>query len=420
MSRTDFEPPIGKPTMGAHAMGIGAVMADCRYFAGYPITPQTEVLEYVSQAIPERGGVFQQLGDELSSVMAVFGAAIAGERAMTATVGPGLNLMVEGLANAAGAEVPLVLGALTRAHVGVSAGLLPAQSDIRMLKGGGNGDYHLPILAPASVTEIATLTAEAFDLADLYTTPVVVVVDGVLSNLIETLQPIEITDRELPPKTWSLDNPRSEGRRMISAFRTPELDTLMTYKLQQKYREMAEHEVRFETEMMDDAEFVVVAFGIMARVAREAVHRARARGIKVGLFRPITLFPFPEAQLGEIAGKVREILVTEINFGQILPDVRLAANGQCPVQFLGQPAHPIPPAAVEAAIATMASGKPVEPRRYRDVHPNAWFQLDSLPEDQREFMAAHFKSLGADNPQEWLDSLLGIRPGTHEAGGGAS
>ena len=122
---------------------------------------------------------------------------------------------------------------------------------------------------------------------------------------------------------------------MISAFRTPELDTLMTYKLQQKYREMAEHEVRYETELMDDAEFVVVAFGIMARVAREAVHRARARGIKVGLFRPITLFPFPEAMLGEIAGRVREILVTEINFGQILPDVRLAANGQCPVQFLG-------------------------------------------------------------------------------------
>jgi 2-oxoglutarate ferredoxin oxidoreductase subunit alpha len=420
MSGTDFLPPIGKPTMGAHAMGIGAVMADCRYFAGYPITPQTEVLEYVSQAIPERGGVFQQLGDELSSVMAVFGAAIAGERAMTATVGPGLNLMVEGLANAAGAEVPLVLGALTRAHVGVSAGLLPAQSDIRMLKGGGNGDYHLPILAPASVTEIAQLTAEAFDLADLYTTPVVVAVDGVLANLIETLQPIEIAQRDLPPKTWSFDNPRSKGRRLISAFRTPELDTLITYRLQQKYREMTEREVRYEAEMVDDAEIVVVAFGIMARVAREAVHRARAKGVKAGLFRPITLFPFPEAQLGEIAGSVREILVTEINFGQILPDVRLAANGRCPVQFFGQPAHPIPPAAVEAAISSMAAGKTVEPRTFRDVHPTAWFQLDSLPDDQQELMGAYFKSLGADDPQQWLDGLLGIRPGTHDAGGGVS
>jgi len=417
MNGSDFSPPVGKPTMGAHAMGIGAVMAGCRYFAGYPITPQTEVLEYVSQAIPAQGGVFQQLGDELSSIMAVYGAATTGERAMTATVGPGLNLMVEGLANAAGAEVPLVLGALTRAHVGVSAGLLPAQSDIRMLKGGGNGDYHLPILAPASVTEIARLTAEAFDLADLYTTPVIVAVDGVLANLIETLQPIERSDRRLPPKTWSLRNPRSEGRRMISAFRTPELDTLMTYKLQQKYREMAAHEVRFEAEMVDDAEIVVVAFGIMARVAREAVHRARARGIKAGLFRPITLFPFPETELGKIAGGVREILVTEINFGQILPDVRLAANGQCPVQFLGQPALPIPPAAVEEAIVAMAAGRTVTPRTYKDVHPTAWFQLESLPDDRREFMGAYFKSLGAVDPQRWLDELLGIRPGTHEAGG---
>jgi 2-oxoglutarate ferredoxin oxidoreductase subunit alpha len=416
MTPTDFVPPIGKPTMGAHAMGIGAVLAGCRYFAGYPITPQTELLEYVSQAIPARGGVFQQLGDELSSVMAVFGAAIAGERAMTATVGPGLNLMVEGLANAAGAEVPLVLGALTRAHVGVSAGLLPAQSDIRMLKGGGNGDYHLPILAPVSVTETVRLTAEAFDLADLYTTPVVVALDGVLAGLIETLQPFEVTSRELPAKTWSLDNPRSEGRRLISAFRTPELDTLITYKLQDKYRRMAEREVRYEAEMVDDAEVVVVAFGIMARVAREAVHRARDRGIRAGLFRPITLYPFPERQLGEIAATVREILVTEINFGQILPDVRLAAGGRCPVQFLGQPALPIPPAAVERAIEVIASGGKVAPRTFRDVHPTAWFQLDSLPDDQRRFMEGYFKSLGADDPQLWLDSLLGIRPGTHETG----
>jgi 2-oxoglutarate ferredoxin oxidoreductase subunit alpha len=422
MTTDDFRPPVGKPTMGAHAMGIGAVMADCSYFAGYPITPQTELLEYVSQALPEHGGVFQQLGDELSSIMAVFGAAVAGKRAMTATVGPGLNLMVEGLANAAGAEVPLVLGALTRAHVGVSAGLLPAQSDIRMLKGGGNGDYHLPILAPASVTEIVRLTAEAFDLADLYATPVVVAIDGVLANLIETLEPFDVPHRDLPPKTWSLDNPRTDGgRRLVSAYRTPELDTLITYKLQDKYRRMAETEVRYEAEMVDDAEVVVVAYGIMARVTREAVRRVRAKGIRAGLFRPITLFPFPDAQLGEIAAGANEILVTEINFGQVLPDVRLAANGRCPVRFLGQPAMPIPPAAVEHAIEELAAGRSVEQRTFRDVHPTAWWQLESLPEPQRSAMEGIFAMLGGgDDPQRWIDTLLGIRPGTHDAGGETS
>jgi 2-oxoglutarate ferredoxin oxidoreductase subunit alpha len=419
MSDAKFRPPIGQPTMGAHAVGIGAMMAGCRYFAGYPITPQTELLEYVSQALPEHGGVFQQLGDELSSVMAVFGAAVAGQRAMTATVGPGLNLMVEGLANAAAAEVPLVLGALTRAHVGVSAGLLPAQSDIRMLKGGGNGDYHLPILAPASITEIVQLSAEAFDIADLYTTPVVVAVDGALASLIETLNPVAVPERELPAKDWALDRPISSGRRMVSAYRTPELDTLTCFKLQEKYRRMAAAEVRFETEAVDDAEVVVVAYGIMARVARQAVRSARARGLKAGLFRPITLYPFPEVALGEIAARVRGLLVTEINFGQILPDVRLAANGRCPVQFLGQPALPIPTGAVERAIEELIRGLEVTPRTFRDVHPVTWLELDTVPEPQRSIYAAVFGGRGGEDPQRRIDTLLGIRPGTHEVAGGA-
>jgi 2-oxoglutarate ferredoxin oxidoreductase subunit alpha len=421
MTTRGFEPPFGQPTMGAHAMGIGAMMAGCSYFAGYPITPQTELLEYISQALPERGGVFQQLGDELSSIMAVFGAAVAGRRAMTASVGPGLTLMIDGLTNAAGAEVPFVLGALTRAHVGVSAGLLPAQSDIRMLKGGGNGDLHLPILAPASITEAARLTAEAFDLADAYSTPVVVATDGVLAGLIETLEPFEPAWRELPAKTWTLDHPPSDGgRRLVSAYRTPELDTLMCFKLQEKYRRMAEHEVRYESFMVDDAEVVVVAFGIMARVARAAVRQARGEGIKVGLLRPITLYPFPSEPLGELAGRAREILVTEINFGQILPDVQLAAAGRCRVQFLGQPAMPIPPAVVVEAIGRAAAGEAVRPRTFRDVHPEAWFQLSSLSDDKREGFEGLARTLGAEDLQAWIDTLLGIRPGTHEAGREAS
>ena len=182
MSEQPFVPPVGKPTMGAHAMGIGAMVAGLDYFAGYPITPQTELLEYVAESLPEHGGVFQQLGDEISSVMAVFGAAACGKRAMTASVGPGLTLMIDGLTNAAGAETPMVLGALTRAHVGVSGGLYPAQSDIRMLRGLGNGDYQLPLFAPSTITETVQLTAEAFDVADLYSIPAVVCIDGKMAT----------------------------------------------------------------------------------------------------------------------------------------------------------------------------------------------------------------------------------------------
>src|SRR5262245_42255984 len=302
----EFQPPFGKPVMGAHAMGVGAMVARCRYFAGYPITPQTELLEYVAEHLPRQGGLFQQMGDEISSIMAVFGAAAAGQRAMTASVGPGLTLMIDGLTNAAGAEVPLVLGAITRAHVGVSGGLYPAQSDIRMLKGLGNGDYHLPLLAPDSITETAQLTAEAFDIADTYSIPVIVSIDGKLSNTIENLRPFTVPEREIPPKAWSVDQPRSEYRRLVGAARYPELDTMICYELQEKFRRMAEREVRSETFLCDDADVVVVAFGIMARIAREAVRRARERGIRAGLFRPISLYPFPERALGGLSDRAQE------------------------------------------------------------------------------------------------------------------
>lgn len=326
---------------GCQAMGLGAIRAGCQYVAAYPITPQTEYLEYMSQALPETGGVFQQLNDEISSIMACYGAAAAGAKTMTASVGPGLTLMIDGLANAAGAELPMVLGAMTRAHVGVSAGLLPAQSDIRMLKGGGNGDYHLPILAPASCQETAELTFKAFELAEKYRTPVVVVIDGFMANMMEAVN----FQKEIPthePWDWSVGHTR-DAQVYVTSYYTPESDTATTYRLQEKYAAMREHEVLYEEFMTEDAEFVIVAFGIMARVAKQTVVTARRNGIKVGLFRPITIFPFPEIQLNEIARRVKSILVTEMNFGQVLIDVKLAVNGACPVQFYGQPAMPIKP-----------------------------------------------------------------------------
>jgi 2-oxoglutarate/2-oxoacid ferredoxin oxidoreductase subunit alpha len=331
--------------MGSHAMGLGAVAAGCRYFAGYPITPQTELLEYMSQALPPRGGVFQQLNDEISSIMACFGAAAAGARTMTASVGPGLTLMIDGLTNAAGAELPIVVGAITRAHVGVSAGLVPAQSDIRMLKGGGNGDYHLPILAPSSCQETAELTHAAFDLADRYRTPVFVAIDGFMANMMEPVLFTPAPRPETPPPAWSLSH-EAEPSVVVTSYWSVESDTETCYRLQEKYRVMRERDTRWELYEAEDAEYLLVAFGIMARIAKQTVRMARALGIKAGLFRPITLFPFPDGRLRELAARARSVLVTEINFGQMLVDVRLAVGDLCPVRFHGQPAQPIRPLAL--------------------------------------------------------------------------
>ena len=413
MKDNGFTPPIGKPTMGAHAMGIGSMVAGLDYFTGYPITPQTELLEYISQALPEHGGIFQQLGDEISSIMAIFGAACCGRRVMTASVGPGLTLMIDGLTNAAGAETPMVLGAITRAHVGVSGGLYPAQSDIRMLKGLGNGDYHLPLLVPDSITETAQLTAEAFDIADIYSTPVIVSIDGKMSNMIETLQPFTVPEREIPEKTWAVDQPLSEGRRVVAAARFPELDTMICYELQAKYEVMRQREVRYEAVHCDDAEIVVVAYGIMARIAKEAVKRARAKGVKAGLFRPITIFPFPEEQLAELASTAREVLVTEMNFGQALVDVRLAVNGRCPVQFLGQPALTVPVSVVEEAIHAIARGEQVTRREFGDVHPVASHVADSMAPARRDSFERLSQEWGGEvGVQGVVDELLGIRKST--------
>ena len=341
---------------GAHSIGLGAIAAGCRYFAGYPITPQTELLEYMSQALPQSGGVFQQLNDEISSIMACFGASAAGARAMTASVGPGLTLMIDGIANAAGAELPMVIGVLTRAHVGVSSGLLPAQSDIRMLKGGGNGDYHIPILVPASCQEAAELTFDAFYLAEKYLTPVFVAIDGVMANMMETVSfdPSSRLQNDTLPYRPTLKE-QSDCSVMISSYFTPDIDTYTCFRLQEKYQKMKEQESRFEGYMLEDADYIIVAFGVMARIAKQVVQLARDNGIKLGLFRPITIFPFPEKQLYEFAKKARGILVTEMNFGQILIDVKLAVSGICPISFYGHPAEPIIPTTLLEQVKNLAA-----------------------------------------------------------------
>ena len=233
-----------------------------------------------------------------------------------------------------------------------------------------------------------------------------------MANMIETLQPFEVPERDLPDKSWALDRSLREKRRVVGAARTPELDTMVCYEIQHKLERMRAEETRWDGYRCDDAEFVVVAYGIMARIAKEAVKQAREEGIRVGLFRPITLFPFPEAALGELASSAREVLTVEINFGQVLTDVRLAVAGRCPVQFFGQPALAIPARAVLEAIRQMAAGEPVEPRGFHDVHPTAFHLADTHPPARKQMLDQLAARRGQEGAQAMLDNLLGIRKNT--------
>lgn len=330
---------------GNEALGEAAVRAGCRYFFGYPITPQSELPAYMSQRMPEVGGVYLQAESELAAINMVLGAAAAGVRVMTSSSSPGYSLKQEGISYMVGCELPAVVVNIMRGGPGLG-NIQPSQADyFQAVKGGGHGDYHLITLAPASVQELVDLTVLAFELADRYRNPVAILGDGLLGQTMEPVRfPGLMDPASLPEKDYALTGAAGRPKRVITSLDlTPEGLEAHNHKLQAKFAEMKQQETRWEEYLTDDAELVVVAYGTTARIARAAVEEAREAGLKVGLFRPITLWPFPAAALAGLADRgVRQILDVEMSAGQMVEDVQLAVLGRVPVHFYGRTGGSVP------------------------------------------------------------------------------
>jgi pyruvate/2-oxoacid:ferredoxin oxidoreductase alpha subunit len=321
---------------GNVAVVKAAVMAGCRAYYGYPITPASEIAEYASLLIPQVGGTFVQAESEVSAVNMVYGAASAGIRVMSASSGPGLSLMQEGLSYMAGAELPCVVVDVMRAGPGLG-NIGPEQSDyFCVTKGGGHGCYRNLVLAPSSAQEMASLTMLAFELADKYRNPAVVLTDGFVGQMMEPID-LDMTTVEQPEKPWAVRGDAETRKNVISSiFLEFEVMEKHILKLDAKYKRMQAEEVRYETYMAEDADILLVGYGIVSRVLRSAVDQARMHGLKVGLFRPITLFPFPSLELAAAAKNCGTVLVVEMSTGQMVEDVRLAVLGRVPVEFYGR------------------------------------------------------------------------------------
>lgn len=321
---------------GNEAIGEAAITAGCRHFFGYPITPQSELPAYLSKRMPKVDGVFLQAESEVSAINMVYGAASAGARVMTSSSSPGISLKQEGISYLASSELPAVVCNVMRAGPGLGT-IQPSQSDyFQAVKGGGHGDYHNIALAPNSVQEIVDMVRLAFDLSDKYNNPSMILIDGVLGQMME---PVDLGDYkpQFVEKPWAASG--CVGRKMnaITSIHIDPRDMEQhNHKLQAKYRKIRENEQRSEAWMMDDAEIMVVAYGLCSRIAKSAVRTAREEGIKVGLFRPISLWPFPEIKLNKYIKKVQGILVLELSAGQMIEDVRLINNGRVPVFFHGR------------------------------------------------------------------------------------
>jgi pyruvate/2-oxoacid:ferredoxin oxidoreductase alpha subunit len=321
---------------GNEAIVKSAILAGCRAYYGYPITPANEIAEAAAKYLPLAGGVYVQAESEVASINMLFGAASAGVRAMTASSGPGISLMQEGISYLAGAELPCVIADITRGGPGLG-NIAPEQSDYhQVVKCGGHGSYRTIVLAPDSCQEMADLTALAFELADQYRTPAVVMADGFIGQMME---PVEFLPRPVSPpvKPWRVDGTAETRRNLVSSIHL-EPDALEAHiqRLGEKYRLCAAREVRYEAYHLDGAEIVLMGYGIVARILKAAVEHLRAEGLPVGLLRPITLWPFPEDAVRAAARRARLFGVVEMSLGQMVEDVRLALEGRRPVQFFGR------------------------------------------------------------------------------------
>ncbi|MBO8159534.1 3-methyl-2-oxobutanoate dehydrogenase subunit VorB [Thermosyntropha sp.] len=321
---------------GNEALAEGALRAGCKAYFGYPITPSSEIAEYMARKLPDSDGVFLQAESEIAAINMVYGAASTGARVMTASSGPGISLKQEGISYIAEAELPCLIINISRGGPGLG-GIQPAQSDyFQATRGGGHGDYHVMVLAPASVQEMMDFAIEGFELADKYRIPVMIMAEGTLGQMMEPIilrEPVT----KFYDKPWATTGCKGRKPNVITTLHLPPEELEQRNKhLKNKYDEIKSKEKRAEAFMVEDAELVLVAFGLMSRVAKKAVIEARKNGIKAGLIRPITLWPFPDQHIIEAAETAKIFVSLEINMGQMVEDIKLALNGRAKADFYGR------------------------------------------------------------------------------------
>ena len=327
---------------GNEALGEGAIRAGCDCYFGYPITPQNELITYMATKLPKLGRVFVQAESEVAAINMVYGAAAAGKRAMTSSSSPGISLKQEGISYMAGAELPALIVNVQRAGPGLGS-IEPSQADYHQAtRGGGHGDYRLLVLAPHSVQEMHDFAVLAFDLADKYRNPVMILADGQLGQMME---PLTLCEKAAPPpaKPWALTGAAGRAHNIVRSY-FPRAGLLEVHNkhLQEKYQTIRRCEVRFEASDMDDAKLMVVAYGTSARLCAGAISQARKEGLRVGLLRPQTLWPFPYEAIQSYLGKVQAVLAVELSAGQMVEDVRLGVNGKVPVHYFGRVGGGVP------------------------------------------------------------------------------
>lgn len=330
---------------GNEAIAEAAIRSGCLHYFGYPITPQTELAAYMAKRMPKIGGTFLQAESEIAAINMVYGVSSTGKRVMTSSSSPGVSLKQEGISYIAGSDVPALIVNVQRGGPGLG-GIQPSQSDyFQATKGGGHGDYHLIVLAPASVQEMASLTALGFDLADKYSMPAMILADGTIGQMMEPVELESITPHPVE-KPWALTGTNMEREHNIvnSLYLKPEVLEKKNFERFERYAKIEQEEVRFEEFMMDDAEYVLVAFGIASRVTKNAVVALREMGIKAGLIRPITLWPFPKEAVKKAADKAKAFISVELSMGQMLEDVRLAEECKKPVYLCNRCGGMIPSA----------------------------------------------------------------------------
>ena len=343
---------------GNEAIAEAAIIAGCRHYFGYPITPQTEIAAYMAKRMPKIGGCFLQAESEIAAINMVYGVSSTGYRVMTSSSSPGISLKGEGISYLAGADLPALIVNIQRGGPGLG-GIQPSQSDYyQATKGGAHGDFRMIVLAPASVQEMADLTVKGFELADKYRMTSMILADGTMGQMMEPVS-LNYEIAPAPEKPWATTGTNMEREHNIvnSLFLSPEKLEEVNFKRFERYEVIKENETMYEEYMMDDAEICIAAFGIASRIAKNAINEARKQGIKVGLIRPITLWPFPDAPFKKAAEKVKQIISVELSMGQMIDDIRLASECKVPVTLCNRVGGMIPsPEQVLEAIVNANGG----------------------------------------------------------------